>query len=809
MKISSFIAYHIALLFVIVGRIFLKVLLSPVVLIREAVLYLKKLLISILEITKFESVDYKNLETVKKVTISFSKITNLSTSVQKKIVKIGSFLKFTFLFTVGIIVSLSSFILNCVHALKDTLMSSFHKISDFLIYLFRRVHKVYLVILDGFLNVNVRYFISGFIFSLIIVLIYSGYIFISKLPSPKSIGVINFPLSTHIYDRNGKLLYEVYRDINRTPIHLDELPQSVVQATIAIEDKNFYNHRGISFFGGILRALKDTYKTNELQGGSTITQQLVKSALLTPERTLERKMKEIVLALWTEQLYSKNQILEMYLNQVPYGGSAYGIEEASKIYFGKSAKLLTLDESALLAGLPKAPSIYSPYVNPKLSIVRRNEVINQMLEQGHITLLEAKNALNKVTIVNPVRNNIRAPHFVFYTKSLVEKEFGSKQIEEGGFSITTTLDLNIQSEAEKILKEELEKLKYLNVSNGGLIILKPKTGEILAMVGSNDYFDEKYGAFNITTAKRQPGSTLKPMLYALALENNYTAATLIDDSPIVFNNPGSEPYRPINYDGKFHGRVTVRSALANSFNVPAIKVLNTLGVSNFINFAKTMGISSWSDSSRFGLSVALGGGEVSLIDLAQVYNVFASEGNRIEPNPIVSITDQGGKAIQGLVKAPYSVLDKRIAYIITDILSDNQARLQAFGPGSALEIPGYKVAVKTGTTNDKKDNLTVGYTPDYLVAVWVGNNDNTSMNQNLVSGITGAAPIFNRVMKYLLENNEQNLWYLKPENLVQKNCYAGGRFEYFLNQEQADNFCKSSNFKFDKDKNLITITPSP
>jgi 1A family penicillin-binding protein len=626
-----------------------------------------------------------------------------------------------------------------------------------------------------------RYFLYGMFFCLMFVGIYQTYHFIDNLPSPASIGKMNFAKSTHLYDRNGKLLYEIYRDINRTPIKLKDLPPYVQQATIAIEDKNFYSHRGVSFFGGMLRAVKDTLKTNELQGGSTITQQLVKSALLSPERTLERKAKEIILAIWTEQMYNKDQILEMYLNQVPYGGSSYGIEEASKVYFGKSAHNLTIDEAALLAGLPQAPSLYSPFVNKTLAEKRRNDVLRAMYQQGYIKEDQYKTALARsVNVLSPT-TNIKAPHFVFFTRNTLEEEFGTRQVEEGGFRVTTSLDLDIQTRAEQILKEELEKVKSLNVQNGGVLVLNPQNGEILAMVGSVDYFADKDGAFNVTTALRQPGSTLKPMLYAMAMERGYTAATAIDDSPIVFQAPGGDAYRPVNYDGRFHGKVTLRTALANSYNIPAVKVMNAMGVQPFVDYAKKMGIDSWQDSSRFGLSLSLGGGEITLLDLAQMYSVFASQGYRVEPTPFVKIIDDRERVILEKPTIKTKVMDPGIAYIISDILSDNNARLQAFGPGSALEIKGHKVSVKTGTSNDKKDNLTVGYTPEFLVAVWVGNNDNTPMNPYLTSGITGAAPIWNRVMKYLLEEKSTgDEQFKKPDNVLAKPCYGTNRQEYFL-----------------------------
>ena len=385
-----------------------------------------------------------------------------------------------------------------------------------------------------------------------------------KLPSPISLKDFKaIPLSTHILDRNGKLLYQLYQTQKRTPIKLKDLPPYVAQATIAIEDKNFYQHNGISIFGGMFRAIKDTLLRQQLQGGSTITQQLVKSALLTPERTIQRKVREIVLALWTEKIFSKNEILELYLNQIPYGGAIYGIEEASQRFFAKPAKKLTLEEVALLTGLPQAPSYYSPYNNPDLAVGRRNEVLKAMYEQKFINKDIYNKAIKTKLIVKPFEEKIKASHFVFYIKSLLEQKYSTKEIEEGGLKVTTTLDLDIQEEAEKILKEELEKVKDLDVSNGAVLVTRPPTGEILTMIGSVDYFATASGTFNVTTALRQPGSSIKPLNYAVGLERKLvTAATVFIDSPTCFTGGGQpKGYCPVNYDGKFHGPQALRFSL--------------------------------------------------------------------------------------------------------------------------------------------------------------------------------------------------------------------------------------------------------
>jgi len=657
----------------------------------------------------------------------------------------------------------------------------FLKIFFYFLISFNRFLLHFIFIIRNFFNqipLKVYYFSLGVLTTFFILFFYQSYIFVKNLPSPSVIGKVNYPLSTHLYDRNGKILYEIYREQNRTPIKLKELPPYVYQATIAIEDKDFYKHQGISFFA-IIRAIRETFFRSNLQGGSTITQQLVKASLLNPERTWERKIKEIILALWTERIYTKDQILEMYLNQVPYGGSAYGVEEAAKTYFNKSAKELNLEEAALLAGLPQAPSVYSPYVNPDLAKKRRNEVLEAMFKQGYIDRETKERAEVKEVAILPPKVLVKAPHFVFYVKSKLEDKFGLSMVEEGGLRVTTTLDLKIQEEVERILKEEIEKVRALNVGNGAVLVTKPTTGEILAMVGSFDYFSKPDGAYNVTLALRQPGSAIKPLLYALALQRGYTSVTILDDSPVVFKIHEGEIYKPMNYDNRFHGRVPLRYALANSYNIPAVRVLSDLGVDSFIDFATKMGISTWVDRSRFGLSLALGGGEVKMIDMAKAFGVLANLGKQVDLISYLKITNSLGDTIDEPKISKLSLLNPGIAYIISDILSDNFARTWAFGSNSFLEVKGYKVAVKTGTTNDKRDNWTIGYTPEFLVVVWVGNNDNSPMNPYLTSGITGAAPIWNRVMSFLLKNYGSGLWYEKPENIVEKNCYFG-RKEYFL-----------------------------
>ena len=651
-----------------------------------------------------------------------------------------------------------------------------------------------------------------------ILLLFFIYFFIFyKLPSPQSLKDFKAtPLSTHILDRNGKLLYQLYQKQKRTPIKLKDLPPYVAQATIATEDKNFYQHNGISIFGGMFRAIKDTLLRQQLQGGSTITQQLVKSALLTSERTIQRKIREIVLALWTEKIFSKNEILELYLNQIPYGGAIYGVEEASQRFFGKPAKKLALEEAAFIAGLPQAPSQYSPYNNPDLALKRRNEVLKAMLEQKYIDKKAYEKVIKTKIVVKPFEEKIKAPHFVFYIKSLLEQKYSTKEIEEGGLKVTTTLDLNIQEEAEKILKEELEKIKDLDVSNGAVLITRPPTGEILTMIGSVDYFATASGTFNVTTALRQPGSSIKPLNYAVGLERKLvTPATVFIDSPTCFTGGGQpKGYCPVNYDGKFHGPQALRFSLGSSYNIPAVKMLAINGVKDFVASSSAFGITTFKDPKNYGLSLTLGGGEVKMTEMATAFSAFANRGVIKNLNPILKIEDKFGKILYKFENPNFTSdikkslnypsflsisgkkpVSEETAFIISHILLDDNARSAAFGVGSFLVVPGRAVSVKTGTTDDKRDNWTIGYTPNFMTTGWVGNNDNTPMNPYLASGITGAAPIWNRIMRTLLKN-QPDLWPIRPETVVGRQvCWDSGdlmvkkddgtescspRFEYFI-----------------------------
>ncbi|KKR39166.1 MAG: hypothetical protein UT72_C0014G0006 [Candidatus Woesebacteria bacterium GW2011_GWB1_40_101] len=630
------------------------------------------------------------------------------------------------------------------------------------------------------------------------------YIILRNLPSPDKLITKEEEISTKIYDRNGVLLYKIYKNKNRTPVSLEKIPIQVRLATLAAEDAEFYSHPGFSI-KGILRALLKNLKEGEVNGGSTITQQLVKNALLTPEKTLSRKIKEIILAIEVELTYSKDQILEMYLNEVSYGGTAYGIQEAAQYYFGKDVGKLSLAEAAYLAGLPKSPTKFSPFgETPETGIGRQKDVIRLMTVNKFITQEIKEGAEGeKLTFASP-KIDIKAPHFVMYVKNQLVEKYGEEVVEKGGLEVVTTLDYPIQEMAEGVVKSEVEKLKSLRVGNGAALVLNSKTGEILAMVGSKDYFDQKNdGNVNVTTSLRQPGSSIKIINYAYALSHGLTPSSILSDSPVTFSVAGQPPYIPKNYDSEYRGNITLRSALAESRNIPAVKVLASYGVVNMIELGRKMGITTWTNPSDYGLSLTLGGGDVRLIDLSQVYSVIANYGKRPEVTSILKVTNFQGKVLEKACTdcENEQVIDPRVAYLLIDILKDNAARTPSFGSSSQLVIPKHpEVAVKTGTSNNLRDNLTLGFNQKYLVAVWVGNNDNSPMS-HIASGITGAAPIFNNIVKHLLASEEAINWEI-PEGLAHiqicpltgtlacKSC--SGKFEWFLKESVPKASCSES-----------------
>lgn len=679
-----------------------------------------------------------------------------------------------------------------------------------------------------FPKVKKRYKLT-FLMTLFVLTSFASFWFflLKNLPKPGTLATRDQVVSTKIYDRDGNLLYKVYNNENRTIVHLSDLPQSVKEATIAIEDADFYSHPGFSL-RGITRAFYKNVTYGERTGGSTITQQLVKNTLLSPEKTLLRKIKEVILAMQVELTFSKDQILEMYLNEVSYGGAAYGIEEASNLYFGKRARELTLAEAALLSGLPKAPTTYSPFgANPQLAKARQIEVLSKMLEEKHITPEEADQAIREPLTYRDQRQDIKSPHFVMYIKQLLAETYGENVVEEGGLEVITSLDSNIQNMAEQVVLDETQKIERLRISNGAALVTNPQNGEILAMVGSKDYFDPKGdGNYNVTTALRQPGSSIKPVTYSYGLESKmFTASSIIPDTPITYHVAGSEPYTPRNYDNSFHGNVTLRTALGSSFNIPAVKVLASIGMNNMLNHASKLGITTWKDPTRYGLSLTLGGGEVKMTDMNVVYGTFANYGKKSNLRPILRVTDYKGNVISEnpctdgqYVKEDNSstfitkilknlspnianasevtngnctsqALNPSVAFIITDILKDNAARTPTFGPNSLLVIPNHKeVAVKTGTTQNLRDNWTIGYNQNYVVSTWVGNNDNTPMSY-VASGITGASPIWHKIMRNLLDGQPNHDW-VEPQEIVKTTICprtgtlpcsgCGGKVEYFV-----------------------------
>lgn len=651
---------------------------------------------------------------------------------------------------------------------------------------------------------------THYLFWLLPILFVSAtYVLILKdLPSPTSLGKYDIPLSTKIYDRNGKLLFDIFSDQNRTQVPLSDIPKYLQQATIAIEDKDFYKHGGINPIGGMVRAIASGISKKRLEGGSTITQQLVKSALLTPERTITRKIKEIILAFWVEAIYSKDKILELYLNQVPYGGTAWGVEAASEKYFGKQIKDITLAQASLLAGLPQAPTLYSPFgAYPLLARERQHQVLRRMVEDRYITQEDADTAARE-ELVYKNETNIKAPHFVMFVKQQLVDKLGQQVVERGGLKVTTTLDLDLQEYTQATVSSEVGKIKQYRVGNGAALITKPATGEILAMVGSTDYFATPSGSFNVTTALRQPGSSIKPINYAIGLEKKIvTPATMFLDIPTCYKQIALPSYCPKNYDGRFRGPVQLRFALGNSLNIPATKMLHMNTVTDMVASSSAFGLDTLKDPGLYGLSLTLGGGEVRMTDMAEAFSVFANSGIRKDLVSILKVIDKNGVVVdeykdpnldkdvpsQLLINGPH-VVSPETAFLISHILLDNNARTDAFGPSSSLIIPKHAVSVKTGTTDDLRDNWTIGYTPQYLVTTWVGNNDNTKMN-SLVSGVTGAAPIWNKLMRKVLEG-KSDIWPKQPDGIVGAQiCVTTGllppnpdgddkgcatRFEYFI-----------------------------
>lgn len=579
----------------------------------------------------------------------------------------------------------------------------------------------------------------------------AAFAWISKdLPNPDQVIDRSVAQSTRIYARDGEtLLFEVHGEQKRTIIELDDIPEYAVHATVAIEDKNFYNHKGFSLWGIIRSALVDI-TSGKSYGGSTITQQFVKNAILSNEKTFSRKIKEIVLSYQLERKFTKDQILKLYFNEIPYGSTNYGIEAAAQSYFGKSARDLTLDEAALLAALPQLPTYYSPYGSHTDDLVgRQHYVLKLMVEQGYITQEEADaaTAVDTLEKIVPRREAILAPHFTIMVREYLTEKYGEAAVEQGGLKVITTLEPNLQRYAEDAVANHVDSnYKNYNASNAALVSLNPHTGQILAMVGSKDYFDESIdGNVNVTLRPRQPGSSFKPIVYATAFSRGFTPDTIIFDLVTKFKTDNGD-YEPHNYTNQEYGPVTMRKALAGSLNISAVKTLYLAGIGNVLDFADKLGYTTLKDRSRFGLSLVLGGGEVTLLEHANAFATFASGGLYHPTSFILSVEDVNGKKLEEWKGSERRAIDEGVTAQINSILSDDSSRAYIFGAGGRLTLPGRPVAAKTGTTNDYKDAWTMGFTPDLVTGVWVGNNNSSEMRRGADGSIV-AAPIWNQYMR--------------------------------------------------------------
>lgn len=646
-----------------------------------------------------------------------------------------------------------------------------------------------------------KYFLIFCITSFILIPILTYLYFVRDLSSKEKIinrnnaGVI-------LLDRSGEAFFTFYSARTKEPTNYDEIPQDLREAVIAVEDKNFYTHQGVSPTA-VVRAVVTNIEEGELAiGGSTLTQQLVKNTLLSQDKNFLRKYQELILALELERRYSKEDILEMYLNTAYFGEDAFGIKSAANAYFGKKVEDLTLAESALLAGILQAPSALSPISgNTERAFERQKIVLSEMRKQGYITDEEYEEAINEEVAFNPQTEdiNVVAPHFALMVKNQLIDEYGEQKVAQSGFIVTTTLDLDLQKYAEGVVLNQVTRLRANDATNGAAVVLDPKTGEIVALVGSHDWFDDENGKINMAIRPRQPGSSFKPIVYAAALnEKEITPATELKDEPVTFGS-----YKPRNYDNKFRGEVLARFALANSLNIPALHVLERIGVKEAINFAENLGITTLDDKKDYGLAFVLGSAEVPLTEMTSAYGVFASGGELAERTTILKIQDKNKKEVFVHEPSLTRVLGRGVSFQISSILSDNSARQETFGNSLTISRPA---AVKTGTTEEYKDALTIGYTPQVVVGVWVGNNDNTPMDS--VAGSLGAAPIWRQLMENYLRGKTVER-FIKPTNVDQQEvCKENGLkalsatssayIEYFLPGTVPKGNCTEEN-----------ITPSP
>ncbi len=569
--------------------------------------------------------------------------------------------------------------------------------------------------------------------------------------------------STKIFDRTGNIvLYDVHGSMRRTAVPLADISPNIRNAAIAVEDATFYTNMGFRPLSFARAVIANVVAHRYAQGGSTITQQVVKNSLLTQDKTILRKIEEIILALRLTKVYSKDQILETYLNETPYGGTIYGIQEASQYYFGVDAKDLDLAQAAYLAALPQAPTYFSPYGNHRAALdTRKNFVLSRMLDNKVITQQQYVDASQEaVQFKSESEIGIKAPHFVFYIREYLEQKYGADAVENGGLRVYTTLDADLQQKAEDIIAAAAPQTqKDFNASNAGLVAIDPKTGQILAMVGSRGYFDDAIdGKVNVTLAMRQPGSAFKPFVYATAFEKGYTPSTVVFDLQTQFStncqpndvaNDTPPCYSPGNYDGNFKGPMTLRDALAQSQNVPAVKTLYLVGINDALKTAEDLGITSLVGADRYGLTLVLGGGEVNLLEMTGAYSVFANDGLKNPPTGILHVEDNTGKTLEQYTPQSTQVIDPQIARTVSDVLSDENARIPEFGANSPLNFPGADVADKTGTTNDSRDAWIIGYTPSITIGMWAGNNNNSPMVKKIAAFIV--APTWHQVMQYAIQ----------------------------------------------------------
>ena len=628
------------------------------------------------------------------------------------------------------------------------------------------------------------------------IMLLSFFLYLQRtLPDPESIATRKVGESTKIYDSTGEvLLYDIHGEEKRTIIPWEQIPETIKEATLASEDSDFYNHNGIDFRGIARAFFKDIVNLGISQGGSTITQQLVKKALLGDERTISRKIKEAVLAVEIERKFTKDEIFWMYLNQIPYGSNAYGIESAAKEFFGKKASQLSTAEAATIASVTKAPSYYSPFGNHVDELLAiKNSVLLKMKTLGYISDTEYQDALNQKLEFKAVDDDIQAPHFVIMAKEYLSAKYGEDAVENGGFKIITTLDSNLQTIAEEVVSKyaPINKDRYKAV-NAALVAINPRNGDLLALVGSKDYFNiEDEGNFNVAIANRQPGSAFKPFAYATALAKGYPDDTVVFDLKTEFN-PNCEPdslqtkdrfgidcYHPQNYDGRYRGPVTFRQGLAQSLNVPSVKALYLAGINDTIELAENMGITTLGDKSRFGLSLVLGGAEVKLVDLVSAYGVFANDGMRSPWSFIQRVESSNGQVLEEKNNKPERVLDSQTARLINNMLSDNTARASVFGYSSSLYFPGRDVAAKTGTTQENRDAWVVGYAPSLVAGVWTGNNKNESMTKE-GAGISASGPMWHEFMAKAL-STMPNERFTNPDPVIANKVMLDGNYIYIKN----------------------------